>query len=497
MNIILIVIDTLRYDYIGAHGNEWIKTPNLDRLAARSWVFDRAFSASFPTIPHRTDVMTGRYGGPFHPWRPLRHDAVTFPEELGKAGYCTQLIHDTPHLVNGGHNFDWPFHAWTPIRGAEVDRPWLNDRCQLPSNWARDPMFDFIDWDKIYEWNLFATYARSNRKRQKLEDWNTAQLFLTASEWLRDNARRDDFFLWVDCFDPHEPWDVPPEFATLYDKTPGWDGRIDPCSFIIWQSSPVERSEQVEQRVRALYGAKVSWVDHWLGKFLDTLDETGLARNTAILLTADHGTNVGEYGRWGKQVPVREGEGHVPFMVATPDGDSGRSDMLVQPQDVFATIMNLAGQPVPQGIESHDVLTIARQGGPEPRQVALAGSSADRWLATNRGQKAVVLDAEEHLFTVFDKEWFLEAALNPEDSRLTRLGTLENIAARHPDVVTRLHAAGLAEIARRGIDPKLLEWLQGAGEKPFPGDCRFWDGWPGPAGFMPYFQRLYHGWRTE
>ena len=127
MNIALIVIDTLRYDYIGANGNTYIETPNIDRFAAQAWAFDRAFCASFPTIPYRTDVITGQYGGPFHPWQPLRHERQTLPSTLAERGYATQLIHDTPHLVNGGHNFDWPFHAWTFIRGAEVDRDWIDD----------------------------------------------------------------------------------------------------------------------------------------------------------------------------------------------------------------------------------------------------------------------------------------------------------------------------------------------------------------------------------
>ena len=101
MNIILLIIDTLRYDYVGADGNDHVETPNMDGLAERSWVFDRAFAASYPTIPHRTDVMTGRYGTPFNPWMPLRFDAVSLPRVLAESGYCTQLIHDTPHLVNG------------------------------------------------------------------------------------------------------------------------------------------------------------------------------------------------------------------------------------------------------------------------------------------------------------------------------------------------------------------------------------------------------------
>ncbi len=82
MNVIIVVIDTLRYDHVGANGNESISTPNLDRRAAESWCFDRCFVTSFPTIPHRLDVITGRSGSPFHPWAPLQrhlHAALLRP----------------------------------------------------------------------------------------------------------------------------------------------------------------------------------------------------------------------------------------------------------------------------------------------------------------------------------------------------------------------------------------------------------------------------------
>ena len=230
MNIVLIIIDTMRYDYIGANGNDWIETPNLDRLSAQSWCFDRAFAASFPTIPYRTDVMTGKYGSPFHTWKPLPFDTRSLPSVLGEAGYATQLIHDTPHLVNGGHAFDYPFHTWTFIRGAEVDRAWMDDEAQWPSNWCRDPLFDVLGEDADLTKHNY-TYARTNRGRTNLDDWNCAKLFNTAAQFLRDNARRENFFLWIDCFDPHEPWDVPPAFMLKYDKTPGYDGRLDPRAF--------------------------------------------------------------------------------------------------------------------------------------------------------------------------------------------------------------------------------------------------------------------------
>ena len=66
----MIVIDTLWRDYVEAYGNAWIETPNMDRLAAQSWVFDYNFAHSYPTIRHRTHVLTGQYGNPFHPWMP-------------------------------------------------------------------------------------------------------------------------------------------------------------------------------------------------------------------------------------------------------------------------------------------------------------------------------------------------------------------------------------------------------------------------------------------
>ena len=120
MNVIVVIVDTLRYDAIAANGNPAMKTPNFDRLTEQSWAFDRSYTASYPTIPHRTDALTGRYGAPFHAWKPLDTDVLTIPQALARHGYCTQLIHDTPHLVNGAHGFDFPFHAWMPVRRTEV-----------------------------------------------------------------------------------------------------------------------------------------------------------------------------------------------------------------------------------------------------------------------------------------------------------------------------------------------------------------------------------------
>ncbi len=466
MNIVLIVVDTLRYDYIAANGNDRVQTPNLDRLCAESWCFDRAFCGSFPTIPHRRDVMTGRSGRPFHAWRPLPHDALTLPWILAGRGYVTQLIHDTPHLVNGGHNFDWPFHAWTFVRGAEVDRPWIDDRDEWPDNWGLDPMFDALG-DRPGRSAHLQTHLRANRDRRSEEDWNCARLFRTSSRFLKQNASRENLFLWVDCFDPHEPWDAPPEYVLRYDDTPGYDGRFDPRTFA-GRSSP-DLDDAARRRIAAYYAAKVTWMDRWLGELLDTLDSPPLRDKTAVVLTADHGTNVQDYGRFGKGMPVREPEGHVPLIVRTPERDAGRSSVLAAPQDVFATVLGLAGAPVPRETDAHDVLATARTGASAQRSLTLAGQPS--------------LNAGGAACTAFNTEWCLVCAPRAEDSVLYRLGAREPVQDAHPDVVAAMHAAAIDELELRGADPRRLAQLRMG----LPADAN--TGSRGPEGYYQYFFR--------
>jgi len=484
MNIIIVIIDTLRYDHISANGNPEVQTPNFDKLVEKSWNFHRAFSASFPTIPHRNDVMTGRYGAPFHPWQPLSCDVPTIPRTLAEQGYCSQLIHDTPHLVNGGHNFDFPFDAWMPIRGAEVDRAWITDSWQPLNNWALDELFDNYPMsmeEVMRQHHAITCYVHTNRGREREEEWNVARLFSTASEFLKDNSSRENFFLWLDCFDPHEPWDSPPEFVKMYDKTPGYDGKIDPRSFH-FRNKP-DLPQKARERVKAMYKAKVSFVDKWFGVFLNTLEKTGLAENTALLLTADHGTNVGDRnGHFGKAAPPRENESHVPFIVYMPGTGSGNSDIIVQPQDIFATLMSIAGNEklVPAELESYNVLKFNDRA----RNIALAGSAIGSWRRAG---------AQKIIFSVFDKEWRLGFAANPEKCELQRLGTLENVAEQNPDVVRHLHAAAIEEIEKRGLDAALVKWLKSNGKDEFPDNFRVTDASTPPKGWKGgYWNNLYN-----
>jgi arylsulfatase A-like enzyme len=264
-----------------------------------------------------------------------------------------------------------------------------------------------------------------------------------------------------------------------YDKTPGYDGRLDPRAFQGARSSP-NLPDEAKARLKASYAAKVTWMDHCFGRFLEAFDASGLAKNTAILVAGDHGTNVGERGKFGKGAPVHEQEIHIPLFIKTPEGDSGRSSAIFQPQDFYSTITNLAGASMPDGLDSHNILAAAREGSVGNREIALAGTA--RGWSDQRGY-----------FTVFDQDGYLEWRPKAEDCLLTTYGSLDNTAAEHPDHVQKLHAAGLAELERRNADPILIDWLKNGAEGNVPENCKLFDGWPGPEGFRTYFARAYDG----
>jgi arylsulfatase A-like enzyme len=127
MNVIVIMADSLRVDHLGCYGNDWIRTPNLDRFAAESCVFDMAFSEGLPTVPTRTSLFTGRYTFPFRGWQRLEHNDVVLAEVLWSSGYTSALITDTYHLHKPQMAFERGFDYVHFIRGQEGD-PYILDK---------------------------------------------------------------------------------------------------------------------------------------------------------------------------------------------------------------------------------------------------------------------------------------------------------------------------------------------------------------------------------
>ncbi len=331
-NAIVILLDSLNRHMLGAYGGREFSTPNLDRLAKRSMRFTRHYAASLPCIPARHDILCGAWDFLWRPWGSVElwEDAITYP--LRHAGIVSQLISDHPHLFEtGGENYHVDFTAWDYQRGHEGDA-W---KTRFDPSFAGAPMFG-RPADMPYNRNK--PYFRGE------EDFPGPRTMHAAAQWLRDDARAHDrFFLFVDEFDPHEPFDTPEEYAKRYDHD--WDG--PPLIWPPYAVNGIERGvldARQGRQIRARYGAKLTMIDHWMGKILDAIDEKGLWDDTMIVLCTDHGHYLGEKDIWGKPAaPLYETMSHIPLLISAPGVAPGTNDALTTSVDIFATIADLFG----------------------------------------------------------------------------------------------------------------------------------------------------------
>lgn len=448
MNFVLIISDTLRWDHLGASGNKWIHTPNLDKLAAESLVFDRAYTCSFPTIPHRTDVVTGKYTYPVRGWTPLPTDETILSQTLQDNGYVTMLINDTPHLTKENFFFQRGYQAFKVNRGQEGDFAITDD---IPVDLPCAP-------EKIRGPERMQT----NHYRWRERNWKTerdtfaARTLQDAADWVEMNHTYPNFFLHVDTFDPHEPWDPPRHYEALYD--PGYDGeRIDHPEYT-W-SKNMGLSEAEIKNAKALYAGEVTLVDTWVGRLMEKLEHCGKLDDTAIIFHSDHGFNVGDHDRFGKNNHVRsepswpyfEEVSHVPLMIRAPKGPRGeRNPFLAQGIDIFPTMMDLAGLPMPDGIQGASLAPALRGEALPERPVALTTTQLD-----NPNERVA-----RSMTSVTDGVWTLHYRGVDEPFELFNIiedpAQEANRAASDRAEAERLHAAHVIEMRKAGVKEEVI-----------------------------------------
>lgn len=314
---------------------EPVDTPNLDRFAARAVRFDRHWSGSLPCMPARHDLLVGALDFLWRPWGSIEvwEDAITY--DLRRAGVTTMLVSDHPHLFeSGGENYHTDFTAWDYVRGHESD-PW---RTRPDPTWTGTPALPARAEHTHHPYDDSRTWFRDE------EDFPGPRTMRTAERWLRTSARHHErFLLFVDEFDPHEPFDTPARWAHRYDAE--WEGPR-----LVWPPYSVRtiadgRLTPAEARqIRANYQAKVAMIDHWLGRVLDAVDDLGLWHDTAIFVCTDHGHYLGERDAFGKPwLPIFSDLAHTPFLVAWPGASPTTVDALTTNVDVHATLADLFG----------------------------------------------------------------------------------------------------------------------------------------------------------
>lgn len=365
MNLVIIVSDTFRWDYMGAYGNEWIKTPNLDRLASQSALFLDAYAEGLPTIPARRVIKTGRNIFPFtyrpqksdmvqlEGWHPLFDEDVTLSEHLRTHDYFSCYITDVYHAMKPGKNLHRGYDHWYWVRGQEGDPYKLNDTAQVQ---------ELLDQARYGEGRLgerpWIVQHLMNRKDWLSDaDTSVGRVMSRAAEWITYYTLDNPFFLYVDCFDPHEPWDPPLDFARQYDA--GYEG-LDGC---IPPGSTAQMTEQQVKNVRTAYAAEVTLVDKWVGRLLDAIEARGYWEDTVIVFTSDHGCMLGEQGEIHKGADrLRNQCTRLPLLIRHPRGEAAGKQVagFVQHQDIMPTALSIMGLDIPPRVLGTDVWPLTR-----------------------------------------------------------------------------------------------------------------------------------------
>jgi len=345
MNVIVIMLDSLRPDHLGFYGNEWIKTPNLDRLAWESTVFERAYAEGLPTLPVRTALFTGMYTLMRRGWQHLEPQDVTLAEVLWSRGYDSALISDTTPMHWPRMAYERGFDHVEFIRGQLTD-PYVSDpkiRIDL-SKWSRKNYLTDKDRED------FVQYLKNRASWRREEDHFIVRVVKAGINWLREMVERgkcDRIFLWLDAFDPHEPWDPPEHYYQLY-EVKDYDGPpiINPSIYGEEGGSIENFSEQEIRHIRAQYAGEVTLVDKWIGVFLEEVKELGFWENSLIILLSDHGEPLGEHGIIRKVRPWPYEElSRIVLAVHHPEGvgRGRRVGTFVQTVDVPPTILDFLG----------------------------------------------------------------------------------------------------------------------------------------------------------
>jgi arylsulfatase A-like enzyme len=429
-NVVLVIMDSFRKDHVGVYGNDRIKTPNLDALAKESLRFTRAYPESAPTICARRAIHTGLRTWPFKDWRrykginvglqgwqPIPNDQTTLAEMMRAAGYGTYFVTDNLQQYDASMNFHRGFDTFDFIRGQTTDpyRPmWTAPQEKVDEVLVRG--FGIGTGGRGY----FQQYFANTSYRRSEEDWFSPQVFTRASEVLEVLSGGGPFFLTVDCYDPHAPWDPPEEYVNMYDDDYDGPEPIAPAD-----GSIEGFTERHLERMGALYSGEVTMTDRWLGRFLDKMEELNLFDNTLLIALSDHGVAHGEHGIVGKTPSSLWPEvTDIPFLIRHPGGKGSgtTSDYYASTHDVAPTILGFLGIEPQQELDGQDLTVMLEDREPEARP-------------------HFTLGYHDHVFTR-DEDYAMISRNDGTEAKLYDLnedpGMYKDVAGENPDVTRRM-----------------------------------------------------------
>jgi arylsulfatase len=474
INILFLMDDQHRGDWIGAAGAKWIITPNLDRLAREGVLYRRGYSSTPSCLPAREALLTG-----MSPWghgnlgfgRIPEHLPVEMPGLFTEAGYRTYAV--------GKNHF-------TPVRNTHGYQTVVLGDPKFAS--GADPSDDYGRWfvAQMPDHSPYEGYRSGNDQRGGINYPFDERLHETrwtadrAIEFLEKHPRNQPWFLKVSWVRPHAPYSAPKRWYDRYEgaaipqaEIGEWARKCYGGATNSFQQDPdLSRGVVPEAEIkesRRSYAAAISFVDEQLGRVLDALEKRGELENTLILFTSDHGDIMGDNLLYRKTYSV-EPSVNVPMIVRWPETlglAAKRGQMrqeLVELRDVLPTFLDVADVPVPAAVEGKSLLDPLR-GKPWRETLELEHASCyepkDGWVAlVDQRYKYVyyTITGVQQLFDLInDPHELRDLAADPSSAALVK--------EWRQRMVRHLSARGEAWV-RNGdlvVQPKAIQWRPGVG----------------------------------
>ena len=326
-NLVVVLLDSLNRHLLEAYGHQEFETPCLPGFSETALRFTGHHAGSLPCMPARHDILVGALDFPWRPWGSIEIWEEAITRGLRERGVTTMLVSDHPHLFETGGRTTTPISPPGPM--SEATRatrggppPIRPGRAPPPSRSERPPYHHAYDDSR--------TYFRAE------EDFPGPRTMSAAADWIRTSAgSHDRFFLMVDEFDPHEPFDTPLPYARMYGNDDERAlGHLAPVPGRRHQRAVISIPPRA-RHIRNNYGAKLTMIDHWFGRLVEAIDQAGLSETTGIIVCTDHGHYLGEHDLFGKpDAPIFSELGQDPAAgpLAGPVGPGHRrTDHLGRP----------------------------------------------------------------------------------------------------------------------------------------------------------------------
>jgi arylsulfatase A-like enzyme len=358
MHAIMVMFDSLRRGFLPGYGSiPGIRLPNFERLTAHTVVFDRNYACSLPCMPARRELHTGRPNFLHRSWGPVEPFDDSMPEILKQSGIRTHLSTDHYHyLQDGGAAYCERYSSWECYRGQESDlwQPDLEEHDGLFSPYIMinsDTPSGMIAARKKTGWQNLANRQAMTEKKK----YPQIRTFENGLGFLDRFHAKDNWFLQIEAFDPHEPFTVPHDTSGSGDDgTPDWP----PYAHVM-------EDRQTVDAMRMKYFRLLQCCDENLGRVLDRMDQYDLWKDTLLIVNTDHGFLLGEHGWWGKNImPDYDEIVHIPLYIWDPRcGRKGEHEpALVQTIDLAPTLLDYFGIPVPPDMTGHPLGSVLLSG---------------------------------------------------------------------------------------------------------------------------------------